>query len=293
MRITDVRTHVLLDPGYDVGATSSAQDTIVVEIETDEGLTGIGETDLNAWIARACIEAPGTHTMDRGLRRCCSAATRSTRGDLAGPVRGHRDDRPPRRADQRDRRDRHRALGHRGQGRRRAELAAARRAGARPPDAVRVAAARGRLVRRLRDLDDRLGDARARPRLHRRQARGDVRRALRAQGAARPRRVDRRGRACRARGRRARDDADGRRAVRVRRGRARAAHRRGDRGVRHLLPRDAALGRRPRRLRRAHAALAGADRPGRVADHALRVRGADRRRLRAASRSPTSVASAG
>ena len=68
MRITDVRTHVLLDPGYDVGATSSAQDTIVVEIETDEGLVGIGETDLNAWIARACIEAPGTHTMDRGLR---------------------------------------------------------------------------------------------------------------------------------------------------------------------------------------------------------------------------------
>jgi L-alanine-DL-glutamate epimerase-like enolase superfamily enzyme len=68
MRISDVRTHVLLDPAYDVGATSSAQDTVVVEIETDEGLVGIGETDLNAWIARACIEAPGTHTMDRGLK---------------------------------------------------------------------------------------------------------------------------------------------------------------------------------------------------------------------------------
>src|SRR3954454_9393055 len=67
MRITDVRTHVLLDPAYDVGATSSAQDTIVVEVETDEGLVGIGETDLNAWIARACIESPGTHTMDIGL----------------------------------------------------------------------------------------------------------------------------------------------------------------------------------------------------------------------------------
>jgi L-alanine-DL-glutamate epimerase-like enolase superfamily enzyme len=66
--ITDIRTHVLLDPGYDVGATSSAQDTIVVEIDTDEGVTGVGETDLNAWIARACIDAPGTHTMDRGLR---------------------------------------------------------------------------------------------------------------------------------------------------------------------------------------------------------------------------------
>src|SRR5579863_9207557 len=68
MRIVDVRTHVLLDPGVDPGATSSAQDTLVVEVETDEGLVGIGETDLNAWIARACIEAPGTHTMDRGLK---------------------------------------------------------------------------------------------------------------------------------------------------------------------------------------------------------------------------------
>jgi L-alanine-DL-glutamate epimerase-like enolase superfamily enzyme len=67
MKVTRVRCHVLLDPGYDPDATSSNQDTIVVELETDEGLVGIGETDLNAWVARACIEAPGTHTMDRGL----------------------------------------------------------------------------------------------------------------------------------------------------------------------------------------------------------------------------------
>jgi L-alanine-DL-glutamate epimerase-like enolase superfamily enzyme len=36
-------------------------------VHTDEGIVGIGETDLNPWIARECIEAPGTHTMDRGL----------------------------------------------------------------------------------------------------------------------------------------------------------------------------------------------------------------------------------
>ncbi len=69
MKVVDVRTHVLLDPGFDVDATSSAQDTIVVEVMTDEGIVGIGETDLNAWITRACIEAPGTHTMDRGLKQ--------------------------------------------------------------------------------------------------------------------------------------------------------------------------------------------------------------------------------
>ena len=67
MRITEIECHVLLDPGFDMGATSSAQDDFVVEIHTDAGLTGIGETDINPWIARACIEAPGTHTMGLGL----------------------------------------------------------------------------------------------------------------------------------------------------------------------------------------------------------------------------------
>ena len=67
MKITRIDCHVLLEPGYDIGATSSAQDDIVVEIHTDEGLTGIGESDINPWIARACIMAPGTHTMGRGL----------------------------------------------------------------------------------------------------------------------------------------------------------------------------------------------------------------------------------
>lgn len=67
MEITKVDCHVLLDPGYAPEATSSSQDTIVVLVHTDEGVTGVGETDLNAWVARALIEAPGTHTMDRGL----------------------------------------------------------------------------------------------------------------------------------------------------------------------------------------------------------------------------------
>ena len=67
VRITGIDCHVLLDPACEPEATSSAQDTIVVEVHTDEGIVGIGETDLNAWVARALIEAPATHTMDRGL----------------------------------------------------------------------------------------------------------------------------------------------------------------------------------------------------------------------------------
>ncbi len=67
MKITGIDCHVLLVPDMHVDATSSSQDDIIVEIHTDEGLTGIGESDVNPWIARACIEAPGTHTMGRGL----------------------------------------------------------------------------------------------------------------------------------------------------------------------------------------------------------------------------------
>jgi L-alanine-DL-glutamate epimerase-like enolase superfamily enzyme len=67
MRITAIDCHVLVQPAYDRTAASSAQDDIVVEVHTDEGVTGVGETDVNPWIARACIEAPGTHNMGIGL----------------------------------------------------------------------------------------------------------------------------------------------------------------------------------------------------------------------------------
>ncbi|HEY3943851.1 MAG TPA: mandelate racemase/muconate lactonizing enzyme family protein [Solirubrobacteraceae bacterium] len=68
MRITGIDCYVLLQPAFDTTAASSAQDDIVVEIHTDEGISGVGETDVNPWIARACIEAPGTHNMGLGLR---------------------------------------------------------------------------------------------------------------------------------------------------------------------------------------------------------------------------------
>ena len=59
---------MLVDPDRDGSATSSAQDTIVVEIVTEDGVAGIGETDLNPVVARACIEAPSAHSMALGLR---------------------------------------------------------------------------------------------------------------------------------------------------------------------------------------------------------------------------------
>lgn len=67
MKITRVECHVLLVPDYDAQACSSAQDDLVVRIHTDDGLIGIGETDTNPQVARACIETPGTHCMGLGL----------------------------------------------------------------------------------------------------------------------------------------------------------------------------------------------------------------------------------
>ena len=68
MRITDIKTYVLVADNADVSLTSSAQDTILVEIYTDNGIVGYGETDTNPWVAKALIDSPGTHTMDQSMK---------------------------------------------------------------------------------------------------------------------------------------------------------------------------------------------------------------------------------
>ncbi|MFO0945325.1 MAG: mandelate racemase/muconate lactonizing enzyme family protein [Planctomycetota bacterium] len=67
MKITRIECHVLMVPNYDASACSSAQDDLIVEIHTDEGIVGVGETDTNPWVARECIRARGTHCMGLGL----------------------------------------------------------------------------------------------------------------------------------------------------------------------------------------------------------------------------------
>jgi L-alanine-DL-glutamate epimerase-like enolase superfamily enzyme len=82
LKITDVACHVLLAPDYDASFTSSAQDSIVVVISTDGGVTGIGECDANPWMARACIEAPGTHTMGLSIKEMLIGADPFRIGEL-------------------------------------------------------------------------------------------------------------------------------------------------------------------------------------------------------------------
>ncbi len=68
MKITEIECFVLLVPDFRADACSSAQDNLVVRIRTDNDIFGIGETDTNPWVARAMIEAPGTHIMGLGLK---------------------------------------------------------------------------------------------------------------------------------------------------------------------------------------------------------------------------------
>jgi len=68
MKITEIETYVLLADNYDPSLTSSAQDTCLVIIKTDEGIEGYGECDTSPWVAKAFIESPGTHTMDQCVK---------------------------------------------------------------------------------------------------------------------------------------------------------------------------------------------------------------------------------
>jgi L-alanine-DL-glutamate epimerase-like enolase superfamily enzyme len=68
LKITDIECHILVAPGLRQDATSSSQDNVVVLVHTDSGITGIGETDVGPWVAKAVIESPGSHTMALGIK---------------------------------------------------------------------------------------------------------------------------------------------------------------------------------------------------------------------------------
>ena len=75
MRITSVETFYLRLPVIEERCDGT-QDTLVVRIGTDVGLTGVGEVDSSPLVAQACIEAPVSHTIAREkifdpLRRAC------------------------------------------------------------------------------------------------------------------------------------------------------------------------------------------------------------------------------
>ena len=47
-----------------------SQETLVVKVHTDAGITGVGEVDSSSFVAKAIIEAPLSHKICRGLAQC-------------------------------------------------------------------------------------------------------------------------------------------------------------------------------------------------------------------------------
>jgi L-alanine-DL-glutamate epimerase-like enolase superfamily enzyme len=68
MKITDIKVHLLVAPNIDRYATSSSQDDAVVVVSTDEGISGVGETDTGPWLVEAAINAPSSHSMAMCIR---------------------------------------------------------------------------------------------------------------------------------------------------------------------------------------------------------------------------------
>lgn len=70
MKITKVEAIELrLAESEVLDKASSAQDSLIIKIHTDEGIVGIGEVDSCPRVAKAAIEAPFSHSIASGLGR--------------------------------------------------------------------------------------------------------------------------------------------------------------------------------------------------------------------------------
>jgi L-alanine-DL-glutamate epimerase-like enolase superfamily enzyme len=69
MKITRVEAIPLRLPEVTERCDGS-QETLIVKVHTDAGITGIGEVDSSALVAKAAIEAPLSHKICRGLAEC-------------------------------------------------------------------------------------------------------------------------------------------------------------------------------------------------------------------------------
>src|SRR5919112_1385814 len=69
MKITKVEALYLRLPDVNERCDGT-QDTLVVRVHTDAGITGIGEVDSSPAVAKAIIEAPMSHYIARGLAQC-------------------------------------------------------------------------------------------------------------------------------------------------------------------------------------------------------------------------------
>jgi L-rhamnonate dehydratase len=68
MRITDIEVTALRVPGWDAKGFDGSYDDCIVEIHTDEGVSGLAEVDSVPAVIRAIVDAPASHRHARGLK---------------------------------------------------------------------------------------------------------------------------------------------------------------------------------------------------------------------------------
>jgi len=67
MRITGVECTVLVAPNCRLDSLNTAQDNVLVQVQTDTGITGIGEVESNPWAIKALIDSPSSNVLSRSL----------------------------------------------------------------------------------------------------------------------------------------------------------------------------------------------------------------------------------
>ena len=67
MKITDIRCEILKQPTIDMVGDGS-QDTVVIFVDTDAGITGIGEVDSSPYVVKSIVECPASHMACMGLK---------------------------------------------------------------------------------------------------------------------------------------------------------------------------------------------------------------------------------
>lgn len=67
MKITNVEAIIVKQKEIELIGDGS-QDTVVIKVHTDEGITGIGEVDSSPYVVKSVIEAPASHMVCMGLK---------------------------------------------------------------------------------------------------------------------------------------------------------------------------------------------------------------------------------
>ena len=68
MEITDIVVHTLSVDAVEGEKADGTQDAAIIEVETDSGITGIGEADSSPAVVEAIVNAPVSHDKSAGLK---------------------------------------------------------------------------------------------------------------------------------------------------------------------------------------------------------------------------------